>query len=207
MGRKDCTLAEDPGPEAVPRLVERLRGLAESRDTVTLQSLAKEIGAQGHAPLLLIVATFLILPIGMIPGIGGALGAIMAVIGLQMLLGRTGLWVPPFLGRREVQAHRVKAVAHNVRPVADWLRWHLHPRWERLSGGNLSISLIALFLIATGTSLLVLGAIPIAVPVVGIPVTLFAVGLLARDGVIVAAGYAVILLAAIGIWIIGGTQG
>ncbi|NDV49317.1 exopolysaccharide biosynthesis protein [Salipiger sp. PrR003] len=207
MGRKDCTLAVDPGPEAVPRLVERLRGLAESQDTVTLQSLAKEIGAQGHAPLLLIVATFLILPIGMIPGIGGALGAIRAVIGLQMLLGRTGLWVPPFLGKREIQARRVKAVAHKVRPVADWLRWHLHPRWERLSGGNLSISLIALFLIATGTSLLVLGAIPIAVPLVGIPVTLFAVGLLARDGVIVAAGYAVILLAGIGIWIIGGTQG
>lgn len=190
------------GPAAVPRLARRIEDVARDKESVTLDRLVREIGAQGHAPLLMTVALFLILPIGMIPGIGGALGTLMAIIGLQMLLGRNGVWMPAFLGRRRISAGRIRTLARRIRPAADWIRRHLRPRWEALSGGRLSISLIAVILIVMGGSLVVLGAIPVAAPLVGIPVAFFAFGILTRDGVVVAAGYVLIAAAVAGMWML-----
>ena len=195
------------GPSAVPRLVQRLRDLAEDRETVTLACLTREIGAQGHAPLLMVVAAFMILPIGMIPGIGGALGTIVAIIGLQMLMGRNRVWIPSFLGRREIDASRIRGATRRIRPASEWIRRHLHPRWEALSGGHVSLSLIAVILMVTGGSLLVLGAIPVAAPLIGLPVAVFAFGILGRDGMVVAAGYVLIALVVAGIWLLRSNSG
>ena len=62
------------GPQTVPRIVQRMQELSRDEETVSMGHLTREIGAQGHAPLLMLVAIFMILPIGMIPGIGGRSG-------------------------------------------------------------------------------------------------------------------------------------
>lgn len=180
------------GPAAIPRLVDRLEDLVEGETAITLDALARTLGAQGHAPLLLVAAVLMILPIGMIPGIGGALGVLVAIIGLQMLLGRRGVWLPHVLGRREISAARVRALAGRIKPVSQWLRRHLRIRWEVLSGGVVSVTVIACILILSGGSLLLLGAIPVAAPLMGLPVAVFAFGLLARDGAVIAIGYALV---------------
>ncbi|OWY13411.1 exopolysaccharide synthesis protein [Thioclava sp. JM3] len=189
------------GPEAVPTMIERLQRLTEGQETITLGELTREIGSQGHAPLLMIAAIFMILPVGMIPGIGGALGTLVALIGFYTLLGRNGIWLPGFLAKREIPADRVRKAAERLRPAADWLRRHMHRRWEPLARGNVSISAIAVILIVTGGSLLILGAIPVTVPLVGLPIAAFSLGILARDGVIVAVGYALLLIAGGAVWL------
>lgn len=47
-----------------------------------------------------------------------------------------------------------------------------------------------------------LGAIPIAVPLLGLPIAAFALGILGRDGVVVAIGYALFGLMALIIWML-----
>ena len=184
----------DHGPSAIPRLVERLHRLAEGEDEITLDGLAKTIGAQGHAPLLMVAAILMVLPIGMIPGVGGALGMLVAIIGLQMLLGRDGVWLPHFMGKRSISAAQVRGIARRIRPATDWLKRHLQIRWQTLAEGRVSVSVIACILIVSGASLVVLGAIPVATPLMGLPVALFAFGLLSRDGLVVAAGYLFLLV-------------
>lgn len=193
-GKEQAGLNGSTGPEAVPRLVQRLHKVAQDVETVSLGHLAKEIGAQGHAPLLMVVAILMILPIGMIPGIGGALGILVAIIGFQMLLGRQGVWLPKFLARREILASHICSLTHRIRPAAGWIRRHLHPRWAILSENYVSLSIVAVILILTGGSLTILGAIPIAAPLVGLPVAVFAFGILGRDGMVVALGYALIVV-------------
>ncbi|GGG72344.1 hypothetical protein GCM10011415_20470 [Salipiger pallidus] len=186
------------GPEAVPALVERLHKLADGAETVSFAELNRTIGAQGHAPLLMVVSIFMILPIGMIPGIGGALGAIVALIGLQMLLGREGIGLPAVFGRRTLSAERLCRAADRIRPVADWLRKRLRPRWSALAEGRVSLSIMAILLMIAGGSLLVLGAIPVMTPLLGLPVAVFALGVLGRDGLVVAAGYVLLGLVILG---------
>lgn len=177
------------GPEAMPALVDRLRGLCEDRETVSFGLLAQTIGSQGHAPLLLVAAIFMVLPIGMIPGVGGALGVLVAAVGLQMFLNRKGVFLPRFFAKRELPADKICALADKIQPVFEWLRDRMAIRWEILSRGRASIMVIAVILMICGGSLVVIGAIPIATPLMGVPVTLFAIGLLARDGVVVALAY------------------
>jgi hypothetical protein len=204
---KAQTTQEETGPQAVPHLLHRLTEMARGEETITIKRLTKEIGAQGHAPLLMIVAVLMILPTGMIPGIGGALGTLAAIIGLQMLLGRRGIWLPAFLGRREISASRIRSVSKSIRPAAEWIRRHLHPRWETLASGDISLSIIAVVLILLGGSLLVLGAIPVAAPLLGVPIAFFALGILVRDGLVVAAGYVLIFLSLAGMWLLQSNAG
>ncbi|WP_306461409.1 exopolysaccharide biosynthesis protein [Thioclava sp. JE_KL1] len=189
------------GPSAVPQVVERVKRLTRGRQTITLSQLTEEIGSQGHAPLLMIASIFMILPIGLIPGIGGALGSLVALIGLQTLLGRNGVWLPEFFGKREISAERVHAAAARLNPGAAWLRRHLHRRWEPLACGSISVSVIAVILIVTGSSLLILGAIPVATPLIGLPIAVFAVGILGRDGIVVAAGYVLLFIVGGTVWL------
>ena len=186
------------GPEAVPALVDRLKALADGSETVSFAELNRTIGAQGHAPLLMVVSIFMILPIGMIPGIGGALGAIVALIGVQMLRGSKGIGLPDLFGRRTLSADRLRRVAIRIRPIADWLRKRLRPRWSALAEGRVSLCIMAILLIVAGGSLLVLGAIPVTTPLLGLPVAVFALGVLGRDGMVVAAGYVLLALVILG---------
>jgi hypothetical protein len=180
------------GPEVMPHLVDRLRQLALDRREVTVGDIVDAFGAQGHAPLLMIVAILMILPVGMIPGVGGALGLLTAAIGVQMIAGRKGVWLPGVMRRRGVSADRIESIARTVHPVTTRLSRRLDERMEWLASGRGSLTVIATILIVAGASLLVVGTIPVAVPLVGLPIAVFAIGILARDGAVVAAGYVLI---------------
>lgn len=181
------------GPEEVPRLVSRLRQLAGDQREVTVGDIVDAFGPQGHAPLLMIVAVLMILPVGMIPGVGGALGLLTAAIGVQMIAGRKGVWLPGFMRRRGVSADRIDGIARAVHPTSRFLSRHLDERMEWLASGRSSLTIIAGVLIVAGASLVIVGTIPVAVPLVGLPIAIFAIGILARDGAVVAAGYVLIV--------------
>jgi hypothetical protein len=187
------------GPEKLPRLVDQLRHLAATEGEITVGDLVDSFGAQGHAPLLMIVAVLMILPVGMIPGIGGALGLAVAAIGAQMILGRTGVWLPGFMRRRSISAEHVGAIADAIRPVSLWLSRHLYERLEWLAVGRWSLTVVALLMIVAGGSLVILGALPIAVPLIGLPIAIFAIGIMAADGIVMVTGYILLLVIAGGL--------
>lgn len=190
--RRAADAAAKLGPQAVPRAVDRLRRLGTRERDITLGDLVDAFGAQGHAPLLLIVSVLMIVPVGMIPGVGGALGLMAAAIGAQMIAGRDGVWLPRALRRRSVSAARVNGIADRIHPVSVALARVLRSRWHWLAVGRPSVVAIGVVLILAGLSLLVIGAIPVLVPLMGLPIAVLAVGLMARDGVVVAGGYAVL---------------
>lgn len=187
----------------MPQLLDRLDRLTWHREQVRFDEIVTTIGAQGHAPLLLVAAVLMILPIGMVPGIGGALGLLVAVIGAQMLRGHRGIWLPGFIRRRSVPAERLNTGLTWLRPKMVWLCRHLRIRLEFLSGSRASLNIIALVLILAGLSLIVLGAVPVTVPLTGLPVAVFAFGILARDGAVVAVGYVMLAtLGVAGVWML-----
>ncbi|KAA9009719.1 exopolysaccharide biosynthesis protein [Histidinibacterium aquaticum] len=181
------------GPEQVDDIVSTLDDLARENDEVSFGDIVETLGAKGYGPLLLALAALMVLPVGMIPGVGGAIGLVMAVIGLQTLRGRTGLWLPKTIRDRCIGAQRIRGAADRLRPAARWLRKRLKPRLVILAEGRVSLTVIALLLIALGLSMTVLGAIPVLVPLAGLPVLFFALGTVARDGAAVAAGYLLLI--------------
>lgn len=184
------------GPRALPRLIDRLDRLAAQSTRVSLDDLVREIGTHGHAPLLMVVALLMILPLGMIPGVGGALGLFAALIGVQMLIGRDRVALPRFIGRRSVPSVRLRGFLARIRPTSLRMSRILKVRLEPLAVSRLAICLIGVALILAGLSLLVVGAIPMATPLLGLPIAVFSVGLLCRDGLAVIGGWVMLALAA-----------
>lgn len=184
------TMAAVSGPQAVPRAVVRLRRLAERETTITPGDLIDAFGASGHTLLRMIVSVLMIVPIGVIPGVGGALGLLAAAIGLQMVAGRSGVWMPKTVRARSVSAARVTTIADRVYPVSVFSAQHLDARWGWLAAGPPSVVAIGVTVLLVGLSLLLVGAISIFVPLMGLPIAVFAIGLMAEDGAVVAVGYA-----------------
>ncbi|MEQ8292191.1 MAG: exopolysaccharide biosynthesis protein [Roseovarius sp.] len=185
--------AADRGSDTVVTIVDTLDDMTRDRDSIPFGDMVEAIGAQGYGPLLLGLSALLVLPFGMIPGVGGAIGLVMAVIGVQILRGRRGLWLPGFIRRREMPARLLHRACSFLRPRMQWLRRHLRPRATTVAEGSVSLRIIAVLLILMGLSMTVLGAIPILPPLMGIPVLFFALGLTTRDGMAVALGYLLLL--------------
>ncbi|WP_366553523.1 exopolysaccharide biosynthesis protein [Aquibaculum sediminis] len=93
------------------RLVERVEATGESQE-VTIGSILHSVGERSFAPLLLVVSVLLVTPVGAVPGAPTLGAVIIALIGLQMLLGRQQQWLPSYaVGTK---SKRPEARPHNA---------------------------------------------------------------------------------------------
>jgi hypothetical protein len=79
---------------------------AGDEDEVTIGQILDAFGDRSLAPVLLVPAMLTASPISGIPGVPTVTGIIVALIVVQMLMGRDTLWVPKALARRGVSRRR-----------------------------------------------------------------------------------------------------
>lgn len=134
--------------------------------------------------------------IPMPPGIPVICGIILALIGLQMALGRHDLWLPDVIARRTFSRAMLEKVVNRSRPyIRKFENWS-QPRYAHVSG-PLGRHLIGATVVVLG---LVLAFLPIPffgnIPP-GIAVCILGLGLVERDGLIIMVGYVASILALI----------
>jgi hypothetical protein len=174
---------------------------------VTLAALRDLVGQDGLLVLVVFLALIFLIPVS-IPGSSTAFGAVVLLVGVSRILGRS-LWLPQRLARRVFPAERLRsALRHGSR----WLR-----RFERLSRPNRLSCLVGPGPVAVANNAaLVLGALLLMSPLAVVPLSntfpaaallLLATGLLQRDGVWVLLGHVANLatLAYFVLLVLGGT--
>lgn len=117
-------------------------------------------------------------------------GLAIALIGAQMMVGRTKPWLPKRLRRRELSMKMLDKVAGMLARRTRWITKATRRRWERT---------ISTRLVGAGITLLALGlALPLPIPgsnlVFIIPIFIYAIGVLERDGVWIAVGHVGLLV-------------
>lgn len=189
-----------PGPqrEAVspePREAEPtgisgvLVGLSRSGsgDRVSFGDLVEgfEIGA--YAPLIVLLAAPNVLPVAL-PGISAVLGAPLILVTGQLMLGRKRPWLPGILRRRSVRRNDLARLVERVAPRLERLEARMRPRHAALTGrvGRRAVGALGLVL-----ATIIFLPIPFGNSLPGLALVLMALGLLARDGLMVMAGGAV----------------
>jgi hypothetical protein len=177
-----------------PPLSQRLVGLsvAFANKPARLCDVITALEGRAYALLMILCALPFVPPVS-VPGSSTPLGLIVAVIAVQLALGRL-----PWLPRRVLNwtlpmGFFAKLVAVTLRIVKAIERF-LHPRWPALTatawlrGCHLVMITIAGLLLA----------LPIIFPFTnmlpGWTIVLLACGLLERDGIMIAVGYVVMLL-------------
>ncbi|MFN0246279.1 MAG: exopolysaccharide biosynthesis protein [Kofleriaceae bacterium] len=123
-------------------------------------------------------------------GLSTPFGIAIAIIGVQMILGRTKPWLPKRARRRQLSMTMLDKVAGILARRMRWIARSTKRRWEWS---------ISTRLVGFGITVLALGlALPLPIPgsnmIFLIPIFIYAIGVLERDGVWVVVGHVAFLI-------------
>lgn len=142
--------------------------------------------AFGCLLLLLAIPNFIPAPIG----IGGVMGSLIVVLGLQLLIGLEQPWIPHRLRQRPLRRAAVRKFLDKTIPVLQRLERMCRPRLEILTRKPASM--------VTGLMLVLLGVL-LALPIpftnylFGVLMLAYAIAMIERDGALL-----------LGLWVISG---
>lgn len=174
------TTADHAGASTLlKRLRERLSG-----EKPTLGEVFGHLGDRAPGFLLLALAVPAIVPTPGIPA-GFLFGTVLAIVAIQMIAGRDRLRVPGWIGRRRVSRDTLDRLVDKGTPVIERIERTLRARYPSLTRAGILRPLGAFVLVM---GVLIALPIPFGNTLPGLAVLVIALGLIAKDGLAVAAG-------------------
>jgi hypothetical protein len=167
-----------------------LRALAsDPRPELRVTDILAYLGDRALAGAMLVFALPILAPLP--PGSNFVLGVPLLAITCQLMFGRSTLWLPEMIGRKTVRLESFRAFLHKAAARVEWVEQYMKPRHgmlctpraDRLVGG-------ACFVLA----LLLFTPLPFASLLPALALCLFALGLVKRDGILIAAGWLIVIL-------------
>ena len=174
--------------------LDAVREQTES-DVTCFGDIVDAIEERGYGPLIMVLSAFVILPTGAIPGVPAVVGVALLLIAGQLLWGRDAPWLPQWLRRFEIDNDTLNSATDAARPWAERLSALLRHRLSVLTNGPVANRVVALCVVAASLALIPLGFIPFIPMALGAALFLLGLGMTARDGLVIALGYAAFALA------------
>lgn len=168
---------------------------------VRLRDFVAALGEHSFAALVLVFALLLVSPLSAIPGATTAFGLAIAAVVAQMVLGRAHVWLPGVLLDRRLPVTRLRAALVWLERPARALERGLKPRLALVVAPPLGRA-PKLLVLAAALCAPLMEVIPGSGTSIGAAITLFAAGLLARDGVFVLLGAGLAAILPTGLWLL-----
>ncbi|MEM1267468.1 MAG: exopolysaccharide biosynthesis protein [Pseudomonadota bacterium] len=182
-----------PETHSVAEILARVREAADG-NRVTVGHLLAAFGESAYGPLLLLPALIVVTPLSGIPLLPTVCGLIIALIALQLVLGRRHVWLPRVLLNRQIGRKSLLGALDRLEAPARWLDRRSRPRLSALVRPPLALA-PALLCMLCGLAMPFLELLPLTSSLLGMAVSLMAVGFVMRDGLFTVAGMAFIALA------------
>lgn len=184
---------------SVSDLLDQVENAGDGGERVSVEDVVHAIGDDAFAPLLLVPALIVVSPASAIPGLSSVGGLIMALISAQMVFGRKSLWLPGFLTRQTMPRDRLEKAITFLRKPARFLDRVTRKRLSFLTAGPLrrlppAICLCAALIIPF------FELVPMSSTTIASAITLFALALLTRDGLLLILGLCVLSLVGFLVW-------
>lgn len=184
----------EPKSDIVDYLQNSAEGFPEG--PIKFEQIVSSLGPRSFGLAILVFAVPMILP--MPPGIPMAAGFVIAVFGVQLIIGRSHLWLPTWLAQKTIDRNVLIKAYSLAERYLGWMFRLARPRPPQLTG--------ALARRLSGFIFTVLGTVMILpIPIIGnifpaFACTVLALGLTDRDGLIyligiIVAGIAIIATA------------
>ncbi len=171
-------------------LSDTLNGMIASirGETITLRELMTEIGEQGFLLLCALLTLPFLLPVS-IPGVSTVFGAAIILISVSITLNRLP-WVPRRILDRKIETEKLVPTLQKGASIVSKLDRYVRPRLGFLTQGSMMNRFNGLMIMAGGILLMFpLGLIPLSNTLPGIAILLLSLGIIQRDGLMVAGGY------------------
>ncbi|GGC65861.1 exopolysaccharide biosynthesis protein [Chelatococcus reniformis] len=173
---------QGPRGPIVRDLLDVARGVNGERATVG--TIIDRLGMEGLGLALLLLTLPTMIPL---PGpVGLVLGALMALISVQIMAGASQLWLPRIVRERTVPVPTLRlAIAAALPWIVRAERWLCEQRLSFLTGPR---ARMALALPVLALALAIMAPIPFGNLAPAIAMVAFALGLMARDGAAILVG-------------------
>jgi|LNFM01.1.fsa_nt_gb hypothetical protein len=149
------------------------------------------IGRRAYAPLLLLLGAFSISPATLLPGMNWLVAAIILVLALQMMFGARQPWMPGQLLEVKFSRPSVRSACAAARPWATKIDAFAKPRLTFLVEPPF-VNTAGFFCAVAALTTFPLGLVPLGPVAPGIAITLVALGLFLRDGLLLISGAAIV---------------
>lgn len=159
--------------------------------TVSIGDLVAAIESRGFGALLLLPALLTFLPTGGIPGVPGVCAIVIILISGQMLFGRQHAYIPKKLKDLSINRKKLVSMLDKAKPVLKFIDHVVTQRFSFMFR-PLTERIIAGVSILLALTFFPLAFIPFAVLPSAGAVVMMSLGLLARDGLLVMIGFALI---------------
>lgn len=168
----------------------------EPDGNTSLRQLLEQIGEQGLLLFTVVLCIPFLFPVGP-PGVSTAFGLVILLIGVGVARNRVP-WLPDRLLDRPLSVATVLPVLVKGRQVCLRLERVVRPRWLQLTAGaTVNVVHGSALVFAALVLMAPLPFIPLSNTLPGGAILLLALGLAERDGLLVLAGYLVLLFATV----------
>ncbi len=168
-------------PHSMGDVLGELDELAANHDEVRVADVLDDFGARSFGPFIMIPAVLEITPVGGIPGVPTVLALFIALIAVQLLIGRDHVWMPQFVQRRAVGSKNLHKAVGKLKGMANFLDRHSKGRLEGLTKGT-AIKLVAAVIIALCCTVPPLEFLPFASTIPMLAIAVLGLALTVRDG-------------------------
>ena len=175
-------------------LMDAIRADSGSSDEVSLAQIMQAVGTRAYGPLLLVPGLVALAPTGAVPGMSIVTGTIIFVVAIQLLFGRNEPWIPKRALEFSFSRDTLLSALERGRPYARRIDDFLKPSFTQVTDFP-ATRIIAIVAIALALSMFPLALVPFAVAIPSSAIVLFALGLTARDGRLIIAGFILAALA------------
>ncbi|MDZ7756543.1 exopolysaccharide biosynthesis protein [Rhodohalobacter sp.] len=170
--------------QSLQELLDRLQGISQNDEDVSVGEIIDMVGDRSYGPLLLISGLLTLAPIiGDIPGVPTILGAIVFLFSVQLLFGKEHFWLPKFLLERSVSGKKMNKGIEWLQSPARWIDKLLKPRL-RLLVKDTAVYIIAFMCLMIASVMPIMELVPFSANAAGAALTVFGLALIARDGLL-----------------------
>lgn len=159
----------------------------ETSENVTIEEVVRKFEDSGFGPLMLFPSLIALLPTGGIPGVPSVCGITLFCVCLQIAFGRSHPWLPDFIKRRSINHEKLANAVDKSLPVAKKIEKVTSPRVEKVTVSPWS-RVIALYSGIVSLCMIPLEALPFAVAFPAFALSVTALGITSRDGIVVIVG-------------------
>ncbi len=175
---------ENNDPKNLHELLQRLRSAAGDHSSVSLDSMLQATGRSSYGAVLLVPGLLVLSPLSGVPGLPSVCAVMVALITLQLLIGRRCFWLPQWLLRRSASRSKYDKALGFLERLTRYIDRLLRPRLTYLTRG-VAVPANALLCLAVAMTMPPLELIPFGNSLAGATLSVVGLGLIAHDGVMI----------------------
>lgn len=186
-------------PESIEDVLDCLEEAGEGQRRIAVSDIVDKIGDGAFAPLLMVPALIMLSPATAIFGVATVCAVVIALIASQIVVGRKSLWLPRMVLDREISAHRRDKVVGFLSKPAHYIDSLTKARLCFLVDSPFDRVWAAICMVLV-LFVPLLEIVPMSASTVGAAISLFALAMLARDGMFALLGLVVLSGAVYLLW-------